>query len=275
MSPQAAAAASDAIEAAAFVDIFAAAPPALAAELGLRTARIGGATVILAPKLPATIFNRAIGLGMERPATESDLDAIIAFCLEAGEGTLGYWVHANPLASPAAIPRWLEARGFSLPERRTWAKMLRGTAPPPEIPTPLEVRALRRGEENAVAGTIAAAFGMPPALVPWIEAIFGRPKWRSYAVLADGATAGGGALFIDGADAWLGLGAVAPAFRNRGGQGALMALRIAEAIAAGCTRIATETGEPLAGEPNPSLANMYRCGFERVASRVNYAAPKG
>ena len=74
---------------------------------------------------------------------------------------------------------------------------------------------------------------MPPPIVRWIEAILSRPRWRGYAVLADGAIVGGGALFIDGPGAWLGLGAVASEFRGRGGQGALMALRIADAIAAG------------------------------------------
>jgi hypothetical protein len=49
-----------------------------------------------------------------------------------------------------------------------------------------------------------------------------------------------------------------------------MAARIRPAIEAGCTAIVTETGEPVGDEPNPSLANMLRCGFVRVASRLNY-----
>jgi len=48
---------------------------------------------------------------------------------------------------------------------------------------------------------------------------------------------------------------------------------IANAIAAGATTLATETGKPVAAEPNPSLTNMYRCGFVRVASRLNFVAP--
>ncbi len=274
MNAYAMAAAADVLEAAAFVDFYAGAPRDLAAELGLQTADVNGTTVLLAPRLPATIFNRAIGLGMRRPATEADLNAVITRFREAGEGKLDYWIHANPLAVPGHLPQWLQARGFVTAARPTWAKMLRGTAPPPVIPTSLEVRHAHSGEERAIAARIAEAFGMPPPIVRWIEAILARPRWRGYAVLADGAVVGGGALFIDGPGAWLGLGAVASPFRGRGGQGALMALRIADAIAAGCTRIATETGEPIAGEPNPSLANMLRCGFEKVSSRVNFAAPK-
>jgi hypothetical protein len=50
-----------------------------------------------------------------------------------------------------------------------------------------------------------------------------------------------------------------------------MAARIAHAQAQGCTSIHTETGDPVGNEPNPSLANMVRCGFERICSRANLA----
>src|SRR4051812_38749252 len=76
-----------------------------------------------------------------------------------------------------------------------------------------------------------------------------------------------------GLGAWLGMGAVLPAYRRRGGQGSLMALRISDAIDAGARHIVTETGEALSGEANPSLTNMHRCGFVTVASRLNYAGP--
>ena len=52
-----------------------------------------------------------------------------------------------------------------------------------------------------------------------------------------------------------------------------MAWRIREAIALGCSDIVTETGEPAGDEPNPSLRNMEACGFRRLVSRLNFAAP--
>ena len=51
-------------------------------------------------------------------------------------------------------------------------------------------------------------------------------------------------------------------------------LRAARAIEAGCTAIVTGTGEPVGDEPNPSLANMLRCGFARGGSRLNYEAAR-
>jgi hypothetical protein len=55
--------------------------------------------------------------------------------------------------------------------------------------------------------------------------------------------------------------------RHRGSR-----LSHAAAIEACCTTNATGTGEPVGEEPNPALANMLRCGFERVGLRLNYEA---
>jgi len=89
--------------------------------------------------------------------------------------------------------------------------------------------------------------------------------------LAGAQVAGAGLLYVEGREAWLGAGGVLREFRGRGAHRALMALRIREAAAAGCARAFTETGEPIGEEPNPSLANMERCGFRRVCSRLNFA----
>jgi len=83
---------------------------------------------------------------------------------------------------------------------------------------------------------------------------------------------GAGFLYTEGREAWLGVAGVLPAWRGHCAHRALMAARIRGAIGAGCTVIATETGEPVGDEPNPSLANMLRCGFERGGSRLNYEA---
>lgn len=263
--------AADAIEAAAYRDMYAAAPPGLAAKLGLAVEEIGGATLLMARAIPDAFFNRVIGLGVARPASEAALDNLLAAYRAAG--AKHWWVHLTPGAEPAALPSWLERRGFVLAKRSAWAKVLRGTEAPPEVGTPLEVRAARQGEEGALAESIAAAFGMPAAFAPWFAALALRRGWRAYVALEADRVVGGGLLYLDGGDAWLGAGAVRAEQRGRHAHRALMALRVREAIAAGCTRIFTETGEPVGDEPNPSLANMQWCGFRRVCSRLNYAAP--
>jgi hypothetical protein len=264
----------DELEAAAWADYVTAAPPSIAAALGLAAEEVGGATLLIAPAIPSSLFNRAIGLGVRRPASEADLDAIVARYRRAG--CREAWIHLGPASAPAALPGWLAARGLVPARRPRWAKVVRGPEPPPAIETALRIRPLEAADGPAFAEVLAAAFEMPPSFGPWNQALIGRPGWRTYGAFDD--EAGGrlvtvAAMYLggNGKTAWLGFGGTRPDARRRGGQGALMVRRIADAIAAGCTFLATETGEPVDGEPNPSLANMFRCGFARACSRENLA----
>jgi GNAT superfamily N-acetyltransferase len=264
-----AARAADAIEAAAYADLYAAAPPPLAAGLGLAVHEVGGATVLVAARIPAPMFNRAIGLGWQQPATPASVETIAAHYRAAG--VANWWLHWNPFATPAGFDAELQHRGFALPPRSRWAKVMRDAAGAPRVETALAI--VRTEDAPATAAAIAQAFEMPPVMADWLAALHGRPRWQLYSVLEGERVVGGGALFVSGAAAWLGMGAVLPAWRKRGGQRALMARRIADAAAAGAERVFTETGEPVGDEPNPSLANMRASGFETVASRLNLAAP--
>jgi hypothetical protein len=261
----------DAIEAAAYREFYAGAPAALASQLGLQAREIAGATALIASGISDAFFNRVIGLGVDRPATQEDLDAIEAAYAQAGAKK--WQVQLSPVARPSSLVASLEARGFFPAPRRSWAKMLRGKESPPAVDTPAEVRRAHTGELAAVGTTIAAAFGMPASFAPWFEAVAGLPRWKTYAALDGGRVVGGALLYLVGESAWLGAGGVVNEARRRHVHRALMALRIREAIAAGCGRIATETGEPAGDEPNPSLANMRACGFRQVCSRTNFVAP--
>ena len=260
----------EAAEAAAFRDLVAAAPRALAEALGLRVLDIDGATALLAPRVPDVFFNRVIGLGVERPATSTGVERLVSAYRDAGVGA--WWVHVTPGADPAALTGWLQARGFAPPARRAWAKMVRGPAPAPRFETEVEIREVGPSDAAAVGAQIAAAFGMPAPFAGWIAALAGRPGWRMFGAFA-GAPIGGACLHLQAERAWLGIGGVRADARGRGAHRALMAARLQAAIDAGCRWIVTETGEPVGEERNPSLANMVRCGFERACSRLNYAAP--
>ena len=122
-----------------------------------------------------------------------------------------------------------------------------------------------------IARVVCAAFGMPAALEPWFAALVGRPGWTFVVAELDDRVAATGAVFVDGSTAWLGVGATLADYRKRGAQSALLAARIEIAADSGCAVIATETGESIAGEANPSLGNIRRAGFVQVCSRLNYA----
>jgi len=258
----------DRAEEAAFADLYDAAPAALRAQLGLRVERVGGATALIAPRLPTTMFNRVIGLGLDRPATAGDLETLRRLYRDAGAGT--WWLHWNPFAAPEGGPHWLAEQGFTKPARHSWAKMLRASAQAPAIATDLGITEATDAQAGEVAASIATSFGMPPFMGDWIAALHRRAGWRVYAVTDGAKIVGGGCLFVGPQAGWLGMGAVLPSHRRRGGQAALMARRIADTQTIGRDWAVTETGEPVDNEPNPSLANMLRSGFCCVASRLNF-----
>jgi len=258
----------DAIEARAAADLYAAAP----AALEVRAEVAGSATVLLAPRVPVSYFNRVIGLGVHAPADESLLDEVIRRFTAAN--VADYWLHLNPVAQPPELGDWLEARGLVLPPRRSWAKFLRGPEPYDARPGGFRIRTAEPSDAAAIAQTVCAGFGMPPLLAPWFGALVGRPGWSFVIAETEGRVAATGAVFIDGATAWLGVGATLAEHRNRGAQSALLAARIALAAEAGCKLLATETGESISGEKNPSLNNIRRAGFLQVCSRLNYAAAR-
>jgi GNAT superfamily N-acetyltransferase len=271
LSPLAAARIGDRIEALAFTDFYAAAPDALKSTLGLQVRRQADATLLMAPGVPSPMFNRVTGLGMERETTIADVGALIETYRQAG--TASWWLHWNPFALPASLPEQLPTLGFTRPARRTWAKMLRGRSPAPAIASDLDVAVANDRQIDEVLLAIVDSFAMPPFMADWLRQLHGRPRWRIYAVSDQEQIVGGGYLFVDGDIAWLGMGAVRESHRRLGGQGVLMARRIDDAIAVGARHIVTETGEAIGDEPNPSLGNMRRCGFERVASRLNFVGP--
>jgi hypothetical protein len=260
----------DAVEAAAYRDMLAAVPRSLF-SLKAETREIAGATLMVVPGLPVPMFNRVIGLGNAQAAQGNDIDRIVGVYRDAG--VKSWWIHLSPGAQPGTLANTLSARGFTVPPRKNWVKVVRGVEAPAAIETALEIREVRADEAQALGETLCAAFEMPSTLMPWFAALVGRENWRAVGAFDQGRLVGGGLLHLQGHSAWMGAGGVRPEARRHHAHRALMALRIQLAIAAGCTLITTETGEPVGDEPNPSLRNMFASGFELVFARANYAAP--
>ena len=61
-----------------------------------------------------------------------------------------------------------------------------------------------------------------------------------------------------------------PTHRGQGAQSALLAMRVEDALAAGCRYLSAETGKPDPGEDNSSWNNMLRLGFRHLHDRSNW-----
>jgi hypothetical protein len=248
------------------------APPAEVAErLGLYLVVDGGAVGGFAAGADVLAVNRIVALGVERPATEVRLDRMLGSAWARGVRRL--FVQLAPGHRPAALTRWVEARGGRLHNR--WTRLWRATADAPAAGTSLRVAPLDPRHGPEMAAVITTAFGMPAAMEPWLAATVGRPGWRHYGALDGGRIVATGALYAAGGTGWLGFAATLPDARGRGAQGALIARRVADAAALGCEVVVAETMEQTPERPVASYRNMLRLGFVEAYHRPNYVVEFG
>jgi hypothetical protein len=256
------------IERDAWESVCRAAPPDVAGDLGLEVHRYGGTVLTLCTRIDQGLFNRILGFGLE---DGDDAGAMIEALARFRAANI-----KNPFIQiPPGQPALDEAarRAGLVPRQRPWVKFHRAPNDPPSPEPRVEVRPARAGDAQLFGSVVVSGFGMPPAAVPWLGALADLPGWHCYLAWSEGVAIGGGALFIEGASAWLGAGATRPEARRRGAQSAVLMRRVADARAAGASLITTETGKPLPGEEHPSYKNILRSGFAIAYERTNWSFP--
>ena len=258
----------DLFEISCWADLLAAAPVPIAQSIGLEVREVGGATTCVAPGIPTLEFNRAVGLGLRRPAREEDVVALLDFYRSRGTKTGA--IQTIEGATPPGVEAWLTARGSS-PLPRRWVMLTRDAAPAQPKPTRLRIAEIAHEHAAAAAEAFCAGYGMPPAMAGWIASLVGRPRWRCFCAFDGARIVSTSFLYMDQGRAQLaGAGTLREA-RGQGAQGALMAIRIEAARAAGVRIMQSHTGLPLGDEPSPSLDNMRHAGFRDLHVRINWS----
>jgi GNAT superfamily N-acetyltransferase len=253
-------------EALAFADIFRATAGLPDDPLGAIVSEPGDGAAFAFTKIDISLFNRAIGIGVARPAVASDVDDVVAF-FDGAERAVSV-VQLAPHAAPPEAIGWFEARGYN--RGRTWVKMWHDLASIPEGTTDLRIERVGREGADDVGRIGAEAFELPPILAQAFGAAAGMPRWTHYLGFDGETPVSSAGLWIRDGVAWLGGGATLPSHRGRGGQSAMFAERLRDARDAGCRFAITETGEETAEEPNPSYRNMVRAGFQLAYGRRNW-----
>ena len=225
----------------------------------------GGAVVMQFPEAPdLPMLNRAVGLGIDGPATPADVDAV----LEAFEEGVTFYVAVSPFAQPPELAEWLESRG--LQRGWGWMAFARGVDVPERRSTTLELRAVETDAQTAAfAHVVRTGYGLSEATE---GAIARAPAagWRCWLALDDGKPASAAAMYVAEGAAYLGFAATLPEHRGKGAQNALLVERIELAAALGCDIVITETGERRDDRPSSSYRNILRAGFEEVAVTANW-----
>lgn len=243
-----------------------------AVSLGRASRATGGAYVSAFGALPASaiVVNRTIGLGLDQPADDASIDAVLETYKEAGVSR--YFVHLHPEAEPRDLGDRLKAKGLA--PARAWVKFSRGRERSPAAATKLEVRSATAADAPALGRIAAAAFDLGPAGEAVITSLVGRPNWHVFMSAWEGQPAGCGALYVEDDIAWLDWGATSPNYRGLNGQSALLRHRITHALDLGCRLLASCTGDEVPGEPQVAYRNLTKMGFNPAYTRRNMAPPK-
>jgi len=245
------------IEAEARRSLFQAAPERLVTRMGIHWAEIGTALGTAVESAPASReLNLAVG------AEQSIMRQIERFY--AGRGVS--WSAAVRRDTP------LERRLLNRSYVRDYAWIKFGRGPEPAAPVQTELR-IEVADER-FGDVVQEGFRMPETMSEWFAELAGRAGWHCFMAMSGDQAVAAGALFVDGDAGWLGFGTTLPAFRDQGAHSALLAKRIDVAREAGCTTLATETGERITGRTNDSYNNILKAGFGEAYVRANLQGPK-
>ncbi|MFZ5853746.1 MAG: hypothetical protein ACOYXS_04460 [Chloroflexota bacterium] len=254
-------------EALAYRDSFTAAAERPTNPTGAFCSEIGGAAAFALTVIDVGFFNRVVGLGTARPATEDDVESASRFFLDLGRTQSV--VHVAPGAQPDQLVGWLNARGYVAGAR--WVKVWHDLQ---EIETPnpaLRIEPIDASQAQAWGDVFLSAFEMPELVRPTGTAAIGRAGWIHYLGFEREAPVCTAAMRLEGDVAWLGYGGTLDEFRGRGWQTAMLLRRLADARDRGCRLAVTETGEETEKNPvNHSYRNMLRTGFELAYARQNW-----
>ena len=231
--------------------------------------RVGSAWAMISPAVTSTLnFNRVIGLGLEQPAEQSDLDEIARLY---AEHELSFGIELGPHALPSDLPAWL--RGRRIRRGLSTAMYCRDALPMAPGPGSVVVsRAESVAECEQVAEICGEVFRMPAVVQGLLAATRSDSRWRQWLVRVGSEPIAAALSFVDKQVAWLGWDATLPQHRGHGAHGALIVARINEASASGCSHLTTETAVHTAGVADPSGRNYEKLGFLLAQNRPTYVA---
>lgn len=201
---------------------------------------------------------------MAGPGDDEQLDEVIAFLRDKGVAPIR--IDVSPFAQNASLLRGLAERGF----RHTGFQVALYGAPDQigrrTPPGAVEVRSAETEEDIAwLAWLNPLVFELSgPTWERWMademQTTARHPQWRSYVAYIDGQRAAGAQVRIDGGTGSLWMAGTLPQFRGRGAQSALIARRAADALAAGCDLLVTQT----------DVGTISQCNMERAGFRIAY-----
>jgi hypothetical protein len=267
------AAAIEGAEARAWADLYAAAPASFARAAGVGTSAVDGTLVLRWAATGRRYFSRAIGLGVERPATAEAIDRIIEGYRRAG--ITMFLLQALPHCQPAEYVRWLTERGLEPFDAQD--RIIRGAEPAPPArdfapDRELVVERVGPGTSDEWAHFLHRVYRLEAG--PWLAALIGRPGWHQYVAREGGEVVAARGMYI-GADgmAWLGMDGPVPGLNTNDYEpdAAICAIAVRDGLAHGARGFLTDIEVASPDMDTPSYDHFGRLGFRRPYVRTHYA----
>jgi hypothetical protein len=261
----------EAAEARSWADLYAAAPSAWAAEVGLGSREVGGALAIHWAATGRRYFSRAIGLGVASPATPDAIDAILAGWAERDIAM--FLLQSLPHCMPEDYEDLLRARGlepFDAQDRIVrGGEALGGALVVGERAPAVEEVTPETTEEwsDFLQRTYRLDAG------PWLPRLIGRAGWHQYVAREDGAIVAARAMHLgpDGT-AWLGMDGPVPGLMTDDHEpdAALCAAIVTDGLARGARRFIADIEAPTEDMDTPAYAQFAALGFRRPYTRTHW-----
>jgi hypothetical protein len=260
-------------EARAWLDMYEAVPPDFQRRFNPEIARIGDVVLTRCRAIPFPHFNSVLTLGVSSPATEEQVDEVVAWY--RGVEIPRFTVLHNPHCQPAQLTQWLEERGLQS-RGGGWERVYRPagasfTAPPPEVPGSVDF--VTPDTAGEWAGFLDARYGLPTG--PWLTCLAGRPGWSHAVLRQEGKIVAARSLFrsADGW-AWMGVeapvpGLMAPSYAE---DYAVTYTLVREALRSGVEAFVADIEAPSSGRDTPAYARWESLGFTCPYIRRHYVS---
>jgi hypothetical protein len=268
-----AAAAIEAAEAAAWADLYAAAPADFADDGGIGVRAVGEACVIRWAATGRRYFSRVIGLGVSEPATEAAIDEILAGYREAGIDM--FLLQSLPHCRPSAYEIWLRQRGLQPFDAQD--RVVRGGEPYQPPPPAFSARRFQVEPVDAATADEWAEFLQRVYRLEtgsWLQRLIGRPGWHPYLAREDGEIVAARTMYI-GADrlAWLGMDGPVPGVTSDDYEpdAAICARIVEDGLELGARGFHTDIEAPSQTMDTPAYEYFPALGFTRPYVRTHWA----
>lgn len=256
----------------AWLDLYAAAPADFARQFQLEIRRVQDVMLTRCRTIPFIHFNCVMNLGVITPASEQQVDELLAVYREAN--IRAFAIYHNPHCRPTQLPEWFKAR--NLRAQGGWDRIYRDNAAlaQPVTQPQDKFRVEKVTPETAVewADYLDANYGLPTK--PWLLSLVERSGWHHYLLRLEAQIVAVRSLYVHHDDmAWLGIeapvpGIMAPSYDL---DFQICQTIVRDGLNLGVKHFVADIEAPTSEMNTPAYHNFEALGFKRPYFRSLYS----